>query len=204
MRQLFGDLPPPSLYLAPAPASHSHHRRPFHTFRHRRSVSDITAAYSPSSSHAQPGGSTRTTSPSVPLSRAQTRSTVNSLRHSIASLSYAVERDPAALDEVVRAYASEEDDAEAAPPATDSSTSDDEADASHARDASVMARSASAQSNRAVQQAHKLSHFFGTTRGEVWRMLLDDIQASIIEDETVDEDERAELVSSLDRLRKKV
>ncbi|BGP22169.1 hypothetical protein Rt10032_c07g3347 [Rhodotorula toruloides] len=207
LESLFGDLPPPSLYLAPAPpTSSSYPRRPLHNFRHRRSVSDITASYSPFSPHATAGGWAPQTLPNAPLSRAQTRSTVNSLRQSIASLSYAMERDPAALDEVVRAYASSSEDDMATPHAgsTDFAVSTDEAESSDSQDAPVMTRSASAQSHRAVKQAHKLSHFFGTTRGEVWRMLLDDIQASVLEDETVDEDERAELICSLDRLREKV
>ncbi|BGO88869.1 hypothetical protein NBRC10512_002225 [Rhodotorula toruloides] len=207
LENLFGDLPPPSLYLAPAPpTSSSHPHRPLHTFRHRRSVSDITASYSPFSPHATAGGWAPKPPPNAPLSRAQTRSTVNSLRQSIASLSYAMERDPAALDEVVRAYASSSEDDLSTPHAAlfDPSLSGDEAESFHTQDAPVMTRSASAQSHRAVKQAHKLSHFFGTTRGEVWRMLLDDIQASVLEDETVDEDERAELVSNLDRLREKV
>ncbi|GAA5974153.1 hypothetical protein JCM11641_003469 [Rhodosporidiobolus odoratus] len=67
----------------------------------------------------------------------------------------------------------------------------------------IMARSLSVNSHRAVRQAQKLSAFFGTTRGEVWHMLLDDIQASIEDDPSLDEDEREEVLSGVERLRRR-
>ncbi|GAA5912085.1 hypothetical protein JCM6882_002028 [Rhodosporidiobolus microsporus] len=67
-----------------------------------------------------------------------------------------------------------------------------------------MERSASASSHRAVRQAQKLSAFFGTTRGEIWSMLLNDIQASIEDDPALDDDERDEVLAGVERLRQRV
>lgn len=38
-------------------------------------------------------------------------------------------------------------------------------------------------------------------RRQVWRLLLNDIEASVLDDPSLDEDERAEVLAGLDRLR---
>ncbi|GAA5826208.1 hypothetical protein JCM11251_007209 [Rhodosporidiobolus azoricus] len=76
--------------------------------------------------------------------------------------------------------------------------------APYSRSGADMERSVSAGSHRAVRQAQKLSAFFGTTRGEIWSMLLNDIQASIEDDPALDEEEREEVLAGVERLRQKV
>ncbi|BGP37233.1 hypothetical protein JCM10449v2_001138 [Rhodotorula kratochvilovae] len=222
LENLFGDLPPPALFLSqasPGPyspgAGPSSSRPPLSAARHRRSVSDLSGlAHSPFAPHAT-AGSWRPSpaSASAPLRREGTHSSVNSYRQSIASLQYVMERDPHALDEVVRVYSAaqrEADDAVASSAATSASATedeeDDEDDAAQEEDEQPlvppgMQRSLSASSNRAVRQAQKLSNFFGTTHGEVWRMLLNDIEASIADDDSLDDDERAEVLAGVERLR---
>lgn len=53
------------------------------------------------------------------------------------------------------------------------------------------------------RRAHKLATVFGTTRGEVFNRVLDDIEADIAEadDEDMDEDERKEIIESVTALR---
>ncbi|ORY55549.1 hypothetical protein BCR35DRAFT_310051 [Leucosporidium creatinivorum] len=55
--------------------------------------------------------------------------------------------------------------------------------------------------SRTSRRATKLSQFFGTTRGEVWGMLLDDLQSAIEEEEDLDEEERSEVLGGVSRLR---
>ncbi|GAA5996941.1 uncharacterized protein JCM10292_006099 [Rhodotorula paludigena] len=223
LENLFGDLPPPSLFLSHASSvasSPTPPARPSYTWRHRRSQSDLSGlSHSPFSPQAVAGSWSPPAAPtpdSSELRRERTRSTINSYRQSLASLTYVMERDPGALDEVVRVYSqlghggesSDEDDedgdaadaAERLSLANVAGNEEDE-DAERRAEATGMQRSASASSHRAVRQAQKLSNFFGTTRGEVWRMLLNDIEASIVDDESLDDEERAEVLSGLERLR---
>lgn len=82
-----------------------------------------------------------------------------------------MESDPTALEEVVRVY---------------SQRSSEDLPSSHAA---------------SVRKAQKLSSFFGTTKGEVWKRLLDDIGVAVEEDEALEEEERKEVLESLERLR---
>lgn len=54
---------------------------------------------------------------------------------------------------------------------------------------------------RATKKAQKLASFFGTTRGEVWHLLLDDLQHAIEEEEGVDDDEKQDVLDAVARLR---
>ncbi|BGP13208.1 hypothetical protein JCM10213_000213 [Rhodosporidiobolus nylandii] len=211
LENLFGDLPPQSMYLSPASPTlpdASAARPSFSMSRsHRRSVSDLAAL----SSHDH-------TSRGVPLSlrRFTTASTADSYRQSLASLGYIAERDPQALDDIARVYdtesrrgsvASEADEgieetghAETPVPVQ---AEEEEHDTESVWGGASMQRSMSAGSHFAVRRAQKLAGFFGTTRGEVWQMLLNDIQASIEDDLTLDEDEREEVLSGVERLRAK-
>ncbi|GAA6029966.1 hypothetical protein JCM8097_009192 [Rhodosporidiobolus ruineniae] len=237
LENLFGDLPPQSLYLSPQASSSAAAPPGFSSLsaRHRRSVSDLTAqASSPSRTPAFDPFSAPSPSPSpapIPtptvnaLRRWTTTSTVESYRQSIASLGYIAERDPAALDDIARVYTEQQQQHErrrasagsslAGPPsvAIDEEYEEDEEEEptpsiapteeteTQKHEAPGMQRSASASSHRAVRQAQKLTQFFGTTRGEVWQMLLDDIQASIEDDPSLDEDEREEVLGGVERLR---
>jgi ribosome maturation protein Sdo1 len=53
------------------------------------------------------------------------------------------------------------------------------------------------------RRAHKLATVFGTTRGEVFNRVLDDIEADIAEadDEDMDEEEKKEIIESVTALR---
>jgi nitrogenase molybdenum-iron protein alpha/beta subunit len=61
--------------------------------------------------------------------------------------------------------------------------------------------SSSSSSQAAVRKAQKLSSFFGTTKGEVWKRLLDDIAGAVAEDEELEDEERREVLESLEKLR---
>ncbi|GAA5979216.1 hypothetical protein JCM10908_002841 [Rhodotorula pacifica] len=191
LENLFGQLPPTSLYLGPES------RQPL---RHRRSVSDVASVYSPFARDATAGG-WRIASEGLGNSTSS-RETAETYRRSIASLSYVAERDPAAFAEVVRVYTArshEEAMAEADEPAA---VSESEEGQDAALEGPLMARSISAQSMRAARQAHKLSQVLGTTKGEVWHLLLRDLQEAILDDETLEEEERGEVLRSLDKLRR--
>ncbi|KAK4699445.1 hypothetical protein P7C70_g6816, partial [Phenoliferia sp. Uapishka_3] len=71
-----------------------------------------------------------------------------------------------------------------------------------ARGAAMGKSSSSEGHRRTVQKAQKLASFFGTSRGEVWTMLLDDLEAAIVDEEDVDEDERREVLDGVSKLRK--
>ncbi|GAA6015607.1 hypothetical protein JCM10207_008142 [Rhodosporidiobolus poonsookiae] len=219
LENLFGDLPPSSLY-SPAPVFSS-------PFAHRRSVSTGTAL-SPSPGPLDPFTAPSPAAPlplSLALRRYTTTSTVESYRQNLASLDYIAERDPGALDDIARVY--EGQDAErahereiqrastasvsgstvarldggAGSDAEEDEDEDEEAGAAGGAGAPMMSRSASASSHRAVRQAQKLSAFFGTTRGEVWHLLLDDLAAQIVDDVTLEDEERDEVLSGVERLR---
>ncbi|GAA5859385.1 hypothetical protein JCM5353_000284, partial [Sporobolomyces roseus] len=171
LESLFGDLPPQSLYLAPSPSSTST-SRPRHTLMHRRSHSDIGASRSTSISTLSSSYATFQQDVDLNLHRTRSNSSrVQSYRRSIASLRYVMESDPTALEEVVRVY---------------SQRSSEDLPSSHAA---------------SVRKAQKLSSFFGTTKGEVWKRLLDDIGVAVEEDEALEEEERKEVLESLERLR---
>jgi len=85
-----------------------------------------------------------------------------------------MESDPNALEEVVRVYSQR--------------STDDLPSSSQSHAASV-------------RKAQKLSSFFGTTKGEVWKRLLDDIGVAVEEDEGLEDEERKEVLESLERLR---
>lgn len=133
------------------------------------------------------------------------------------------------MDEVVRVYAAGPRD-EPVPEADETADEDDDDDEGPAPEATLMTRSVSAQSVRAVRQAQKLSQVLGTTKGavgrirrlppvvallplfdsvmltrlflQVWGMLLRDLQEAIMDDETLDEEERGDVLRSLDKLRR--
>lgn len=55
--------------------------------------------------------------------------------------------------------------------------------------------------SRKIQKAAKLASFFGTTRGGLFSSILDDLEAAIGEEEGMDEDERAEVLLAVAKLR---
>ncbi|KAL8291617.1 hypothetical protein RQP46_001875 [Phenoliferia psychrophenolica] len=261
MENVFGALPPSSMYLAS-----SHHRSassPFDSALDRRA----RARYS----HA----SFETNRTSI--------STIESYRNSIASLQYLAETDPAALSEITRVYAQDGripssplttstsrtlpdpkwDDSPSSAGPLEITDSDKEIEAGFRmryRSGQVSAegevlsdegsafepevevevelgsasggdeevvgegegeagkakegekkkmeegakgkRSSKATKRRTVRKAQKLAAFFGTTRGEVWSMLLDDLEAAIVDEEGVDDDERREVLDGVTRLRR--
>lgn len=76
--------------------------------------------------------------------------------------------------------------------------------ASHATSADGGTSRSSMDSVRLqFRRAHKLATVFGTTRGEVFNRVLDDIEADIAEadDEEIDEEERKEIIESVTALR---
>ncbi|GAA5938138.1 hypothetical protein JCM1841_007043 [Sporobolomyces salmonicolor] len=226
LESLFGDLPPQSLYLSPNasartyinPASSSPAQRsPAPSWpRHQRSYSDLGAGFV-----STPSITTRTasagagTEQDLDLRRTKTTSTIESYRRSIASLQYVLERDPGALEEVARVYQGEREedtdgeteeqylDAEEGElaPASPKSATPLDSPASSPLPHSLSASSSAAAHLASVRKAQKLSSFFGTTRGEVWHRLLDDIALAIEEDEGLEEDERRECLVGVDRLR---
>jgi hypothetical protein len=54
---------------------------------------------------------------------------------------------------------------------------------------------------RTIARAAKLSNFFGTSRGLVWKVLLDDLSDVIREESDLEEEERAEVLEGVARLR---
>ena len=64
----------------------------------------------------------------------------------------------------------------------------------------ALQRTGSTGSQRAIKKAAKLASFFGTSRGEVWGLLLDDLEASIAEEEMTEE-EREEVLGGVAKLR---
>ncbi|GAA5876855.1 hypothetical protein JCM3774_000793 [Rhodotorula dairenensis] len=212
LENLFGQLPPSSLYLGP---DIGRLRPPPPTgFSHRRSVSD----YAPSSYLAAASASPTGVASS---SGGGDGGAAETYRRSIASLSYVAERDPVAMDEVVRVYTAHSHEESADGKAgtrrvvaageradADEEEVDDDDDEEEeevvglAPAAASMTRSVSAQSVRAVRQAHKLSQVLGTTKGAVWHMLLRDLQEAILDDATLDEEERADVLRALEKLRR--
>ena len=71
----------------------------------------------------------------------------------------------------------------------------------HSPTSSKLERTASTGSQRTIKKAAKLASFFGTSRGEVWGLLLDDLEASIAEEEGMDEEEREEGLAGVAKLR---
>ena len=65
----------------------------------------------------------------------------------------------------------------------------------------TLERTGSTGSQRTIKKAAKLASFFGTSRGEVWGLLLDDLEASIAEEEGMDEEEREDALGGVARLR---
>lgn len=63
------------------------------------------------------------------------------------------------------------------------------------------ATTTSSSHRRTSRRATKLADRLGTTRGEVWSILLDDLQSAIEEEETLDEEERREVLGGVERLR---
>lgn len=55
--------------------------------------------------------------------------------------------------------------------------------------------------SQTAKRAQKLASFFGTTKGHVWNVLLDDLQNAIEEEAEVDEEERADVLAAVARLR---
>ncbi|KAK4046524.1 hypothetical protein OIO90_006536 [Microbotryomycetes sp. JL221] len=73
---------------------------------------------------------------------------------------------------------------------------------------SIEQRSASSRplsqrysATEATKRATKLSQFFGTTRGQVWAVLLDDLEQAVRDEVDLDQDEKTELLTSLEKLR---
>ncbi|GAA6008565.1 hypothetical protein JCM11491_003350 [Sporobolomyces phaffii] len=204
LESLFGDLPPQSLYLAPAlvqPLTSG--RAP--PLKHRRSRSDIGTSQSPSlSAGSSTFGSARgSLDLDLDLCRSRSNSSsIQSYRQSIASLRYVMEQDPGGLDEVVRAYTDGGPHAEG----EDSSAVSDVDAPFPGPTSTTLPRTlpASSTSHAAVRKAQKLSSFFGTTKGEVWQRLLDDIATAVEEDEELELEERREVLESLDKLREGV
>lgn len=88
------------------------------------------------------------------------------------------------------------------PPATNS-VDDEDAISLEPQTSARLSRSSSvsAATRLTSKRATKLSHFFGTTRGEVWGMLLTDLQTAIEEEDDLEPEEKAEVLSSVKRLR---
>lgn len=55
--------------------------------------------------------------------------------------------------------------------------------------------------HRTSRRATKLADRLGTTRGEVWTILLDDLQTAIEEEDSLDDEERREVLGGVSRLR---
>ncbi|GAA5894771.1 uncharacterized protein JCM6883_002203 [Sporobolomyces salmoneus] len=201
LESLFGDLPPQSLYLSPASSLNaSLARSSAPALRHRRSQSDIGTVSQPESFSTRSSYSSARGSLDFGLRRTRTNSSsVQSYQRSIASLRYVLERDPGALDEVVRAYTGDS----ARPIDAENTSSDSEGDHSSMTTQATVSHAGqtSSSSQAAVRKAQKLSSFFGTTKGEVWDRLLDDIASAVEEDEELEEDERKEVLENLNKLR---
>lgn len=75
--------------------------------------------------------------------------------------------------------------------------------ASHNTSAAGTPRSSMESVRLQFRRAHKLATVFGTTRGEVFNRVLDDIEADIAEadDEDMDEEEKKEIIESVTALR---
>lgn len=165
---------------------------------HRRSVSDYASRYMPSSLEGAAAaacvspGSGRGSLDDDAASGGG-RGAAETYRRSIASLSYVAERDPAAMDEVVRVYTANSRDGLTAEDGTgkpaiavvdhreadgreeereEEEEEEEEELEGLAPTGAVMTRSVSAQSVRAVRQAQKLSQVLGTTKGEVRSSML--------------------------------
>ncbi|GAA5924056.1 uncharacterized protein JCM15063_005535 [Sporobolomyces koalae] len=187
LESLFGDLPPSSLYLAPStalgPVSASRRSR---ALVHRRSQSDLGTR---SSSVSTASSGYDSADKDLDLYRARSlSSSAHSYRRSIASLRYVIEQDPSAFDEVVRVYTQRDD-----PFSSELDLSLPNPHTSHS--------STTTTSHAAVRKAQKLSSFFGTTKGEVWKALLDDLATAIGEDDELESEEKEEVLQSLGRLR---
>ena len=184
LEHLFGDLPPPNLYRG-----HAHHL----------SASEPLHRVSSTSSAAR---------------------SIHSFRTSIASLQYLAEQDPDTLDRITEEYATSvrtpatitlEEPSPTLSQGTNGDDEDDdradEGDAARAmaknveRRESAQSAGSSASHRRTVKKAQKLASFFGTTRGEVWGLLLDDLEAAITEEDGLDDEERAEVLGGVHRLR---
>ncbi|GAA5968554.1 hypothetical protein JCM3765_003511, partial [Sporobolomyces pararoseus] len=200
LESLFGDLPPQALYLSPAtPLAPSTARPSAPLLRHRRSHSD-TGSASRSASISTSSSSYGSARGSLDLDLCRTRSNSSSLHsyhRSIASLRYVMEQDPGAFEEVVRAYTGESSPVQQQSNEVPSS----EPENSHSSTTLPRTLPASTSSQAAVRKAQKLSSFFGTTKGEVWKQLLDDIASAVEEDEELEEEERKEVLESLGKLR---
>lgn len=143
---------------------------------HQRSISDLTTSYSPFRPNAQAGQWGQADADRWQGAPSRSRA-ADHYRQSIASLTYVAEQDPAALEEVMRVYASSHgsegdlDDVSGGRSGTtglEPDSQDGEADGDcSGPEAASMDRSVSSQSARAVKQAQKLAQVLGTTKGEV-------------------------------------
>ncbi|GAA6024331.1 hypothetical protein JCM8202_003681 [Rhodotorula sphaerocarpa] len=196
-RAVFGALPPASLFLPPATSASV--LRP--GLQHRRSLSDtllLSSSYPPydvaDDLSSEPGSPPGRPSPSLRRASSSASTTAETYRRSIASLSYISEHSPEALEEVVAVYA-----ARSAEEGSESAAEQEEERGEEVGGA-AMGRSLSAQSARMVKQAQKLSQLLGTTKGEVWHLLLRDLEESVLEDPDLDDEARADLLGRLERL----
>ncbi|GAA5880725.1 hypothetical protein JCM8547_000025 [Rhodosporidiobolus lusitaniae] len=197
LEELFGDLPPQSLYLPTS--AYRHPASPL--FNHRRTVSDLSSLSSPLSptfpySFYPASPQLSPTTLSVPnLLRSTSTSSVssiNSYRKSLENLACIIVYDPDALSVASVVFDREKGEVHG----------DEEEEKTEVR-AGWTTRTAGMSGRRAVSSALKLSAFFGATKGEVWRTLLDDISTSATHDPTLDDDERAEVLRSVEQLRAK-
>ena len=108
-----------------------------------------------------------------------------------------MEQDPTAFEEVVRAYTGDSS------PTRQQQQPNDSSEIENCSNSTTLPRTlpASTSSQAAVRKAQKLSSFFGTTKGEVWKQLLDDIASAVEEDEELEEEERKEVLESLGKLK---
>lgn len=182
--QMFGDLPPRSLYLSRA--SQDLATGPP---RHRRQ-SDMSSMTAHTSSVR----------------------TIDSYRASIASLQHLADEDPVTLSRVVAQTYAAGSAATRSDPALVSGEMDlistcpppsfsDPFGSHEGATVTARPRCVTPSAASATKRATKLSHFFGTTRGAVWSMLLDDLQAAVEDESDLDEDEKDEVAESIERLR---
>ncbi|KAI5475380.1 hypothetical protein MNV49_001484 [Pseudohyphozyma bogoriensis] len=85
---------------------------------------------------------------------------------------------------------------------TEEEEEQEEPEAVDSRRASTSSLTSAEGQRRTFKKAQKLAGFFGTSRGEVWGMLLDDLEAAVEEEEDLDEDERSEVLNGVARLRR--
>ncbi|KAK4046007.1 hypothetical protein OIV83_006442 [Microbotryomycetes sp. JL201] len=154
----------------------------------------------------------------MPVGRARSLSvrTIDTYRSSIASLRLLAVSDPESLDFIVDSYASE-------PPDTVDSdrqphTREEQpapvklSESFRLRTESMTAhagpsRFTASTSNRdsllqTSKRATKIAQLLGTTRGQVWQALLDDLDFAVREDQELEPEEQLEILQSVAKLRK--